>query len=392
MGSARSKVTVVLWVAVAAIWLLPVVAGVIPPWFVLRMIGTGAAVLLSLIVLHELGHALVGRLLGYRIFEISVGTGPPLVATVVGRTRVSLSMIPAGGHTLLAPRSDRLVQAREVFVSIAGPAVNVVVLAVVFGSDMPEPWRSAVIWLSAALAIENLWPRRVTGPLGVVFSDGLRAAHALDADDAAVRSLLASRYLGESYVSHAKHDHADAIVWDQRGLADFPGNPSFEGDIATSQIMLGEYGPARERLLGLVDRPDLEDAQRALYRNNLAWADLMLDDPELVPEALSLSKAALDVLPTIPAVKGTRGFALIMGGGIDEGIVLCGEAQRGNRGRDERASNACCLAIGAARQGRIGVAERHLRNAIRLAPENALIDRAGDELRRARSRSEGVTT
>jgi tetratricopeptide (TPR) repeat protein len=214
-------------------------------------------------------------------------------------------------------------------------------------------------------------------------SDGLRGAQALDIDDVGVRRLLASRYGGECYVSHRKGDDPGALAWAERGLAAYPDEVSLEGAFATSMIMVGEYREARDRLHRLLDDGDLDPALRPLYQNNLAWADLMTADPHLLPEALATSQAAFGILPMQPAVRGTRGFALILSGAIDEGIALCEDAFRAHRDERSRASNACAMSIGASRQGRIGTAERFLTTAIRLSPENDLIDRAAEELRAA---------
>ena len=91
-------------------------SGVLPASVALGQLALTTLVLFGLVVTHELGHAVLGRLLGYRIFEVSFGTGWPLVDTFVGRTSIRLAALPLGGHTLLAPRSDRVVAAREVFV------------------------------------------------------------------------------------------------------------------------------------------------------------------------------------------------------------------------------------------------------------------------------------
>jgi hypothetical protein len=383
--SVRSALWVwLVWAVTGGFWVVVLARGLVSPGFVLARLALGVGVLFALIVTHELGHALVGRLLGYRVFELSFGTGKPRVDVVLGRTQLLFGPLPAGGHTLLAPKGARLVPAREVFVSLAGPAVNLFTLAWALGTDLPAELRSVVVFMSAALVVGNLLPRRAVGPLGNATSDGLRAAHALDADDDGVSTVLASRYLGESYISHAKGDHAEAMTWDERGLASYPGNAALEGDVATTMVLLGDFRPAREGLIALLERDDLKPIQRALYQNNLAWADLMTSDPELLLEANTMSKESFATLPTLPAVRGTRGFALILNGAIDEGIALCSDAFRTNRDGDNRASNACAMSIGASRQGRIAAAERLLERAIRSSPDNRLIDRAGAELRAAR--------
>jgi hypothetical protein len=372
-----------LWAVVAALYVLPVLTGTVPLGTQLATLAPGVGVLGLLIVTHELGHALVGRALGYRIFEVSVGLGPRLVNVALGRTRVVVRILPIGGHTLLAPRSARLLPARDVFVALAGAGVNLFTVLWALTADLSNAFTFGILLVGSAVVVENLLPRRVTNPIGVVQSDGLRAALALEADDRALTDALASRYVGEAYVSHLAGDHADALRWDERGLERFPGNRALEGDAAVALILLRRYAEGRDLLVSLLARDDLTTIQRALYRNNLAWADLMLGDPSLLPEAIDASKDAIAELPDQPAVKGTRAYALIVQGAIEDGLVLAAEALRRNATKEHRASNACVLAIGYARSGRLETARRHIVTAMRLAPDNELIDRAVAELEAA---------
>jgi tetratricopeptide (TPR) repeat protein len=373
------------WSVLAVVWAVPVALGLVPVRDELERVGFAYALATAFVLTHELGHAVVGRLLGYRIFEVSIGVGPRLVRLRVGRTRFEMRLFPLGGHTMLAPRSDRLLQAREAFVALAGSAVNVVAVAWALTADLDDPVVLAVVVFGGLLVVENLFPRRVKNPLGVLESDGMRAAKALDADEAALRDALAARYLGEASIDNDRGDHQAELAWLERGLSELPESAVLRGGAAVVRIVLRRYDEARERLLEVLERDDLQPIQRAIHLNNLAWTDLVLDDPDLLPEALAASKEALATAPQIPAFKGTRGFALVLGGRIEEGISLSAEASRGGVTRDDRASNLVVMAIGAARIGRIETAENRLMAAVRLSPRNALLDRGIAELDRARA-------
>ena len=92
--AARTGWTWAFWALIAALWILPVASGVLSPWVALGQLAPTILVLFALVVTHELGHAVLGRLLGYRIFEVSIGMGWPSADAVLGRTRVRLAAFP----------------------------------------------------------------------------------------------------------------------------------------------------------------------------------------------------------------------------------------------------------------------------------------------------------
>jgi regulator of sigma E protease len=69
---------------------------------VLTVVGAIILVLLSVVLVHEGGHFLVGKLCGIRVDEFSVGFGPRLAARTVGETTYSLRILPAGGYVRMA--------------------------------------------------------------------------------------------------------------------------------------------------------------------------------------------------------------------------------------------------------------------------------------------------
>jgi hypothetical protein len=372
-GSARQAL---LWALIGALWIIPSAMGAVP-WS--RTVGDLAryAVVLAVVVAgHELGHALAGRMFGYRIFEISVGIGPTLVDATVGRTHLVVRPFPLAGHTMMATTRTHASRVPELLVSLAGPFTNLVMLAIALTRDVTDPWTSAVALVNGYVLIGNLVPIQVKNPLGVAFSDGRRALDALDADDRALVDLTAARYMGEAYVQRTRGDYAGALQWDEEGLAAHPGNALLIGDAAAAMIQLQRYAEARATLLRLLERDDLKPPSRAVHLNNLAWADLMIGDPALLSEALASSGEAMGFLPGVAALQGTRGFALIEQGAIADGLDLSRKAYRRHSSPESRAASACVVAIGAARDGRGAMAERYLVMAARLAPDHPLIARA----------------
>jgi regulator of sigma E protease len=69
---------------------------------VLAVVGAIILVLLTVVLVHEGGHFIVGKLCGIRVDEFSVGFGPRIAARTVGETTYSLRVIPAGGYVRMA--------------------------------------------------------------------------------------------------------------------------------------------------------------------------------------------------------------------------------------------------------------------------------------------------
>ncbi len=110
------------------------------------------AVLASLILIHEIGHFVVGRLFKIEVEEFGIGF-PPRVMTLFesGRTKYSLNLLPLGGFVRFAGETDpsapgSLASANpwvRIAVYFAGPLMNllaaVILYAVIIGAiGMPD--------------------------------------------------------------------------------------------------------------------------------------------------------------------------------------------------------------------------------------------------------------
>ncbi|MGH7721668.1 MAG: M50 family metallopeptidase [Candidatus Dormibacteria bacterium] len=69
---------------------------------VLAVVGAVVLVLLTVVLVHEGGHFLVGKLCGIRVDEFAVGFGPRLASRRFGETTYSLRLVPAGGFVRMA--------------------------------------------------------------------------------------------------------------------------------------------------------------------------------------------------------------------------------------------------------------------------------------------------
>jgi tetratricopeptide (TPR) repeat protein len=342
-------------------------------------------VLLLVLWVHELGHAAVGRALGLRVFEIVLGSGPRLARARLGRTDVEARLFPFGGHTMMVP--PRAARVRLALGIAAGPLANLA-LAVVTLVVWPRSgsWVPPLVIANAIVLIGNLWPMQVATPLGPVRSDGLALAmlirsprHELDDADALLHA-------AESRAALTRGEPSDAVAWAEAGLLAHPDHRPLRHYLTVALIRAGDVEAAREHLRALLACDDAESPERAIDLSNLAWADLMSGDPALLDEALTASEEAERRLAWHPAVKNTRGYALIESGRVEEGLVRVRRAYEAHTDRRDRAATACVAAIGAMRKGDVGAARSMLVAARRLDPGCELLERAAAEVEGATAR------
>jgi regulator of sigma E protease len=126
---------------------------------VLRTILAIALVLVTVVVVHELGHFIVAKRSGIQVDEFAVGFGPKLMWRRVGETVYALRLLPAGGFVRLAgmtglpeekdpgPRAFfRATIPRRTATILAGGVFNLAFAAIVFSilalpgqaSDVPS--------------------------------------------------------------------------------------------------------------------------------------------------------------------------------------------------------------------------------------------------------------
>jgi membrane-associated protease RseP (regulator of RpoE activity) len=143
-----------------------------------------AAAWLALVV-HELGHALVARLLGVRVWSISLGRGPVLWKGMIGQCRVRIALFPFHGEVRLYDRDAEMIGYQEPrtghvrfewlagsswrapMISAAGTLANLVaakaVMAFWISGIRPHPplllWTLAVFLVNAFMLL-NLMPLR----------------------------------------------------------------------------------------------------------------------------------------------------------------------------------------------------------------------------------------
>jgi tetratricopeptide (TPR) repeat protein len=340
------------------------------------------------IIPHELGHAIVARLVGWRVFAVVVGIGKQLFKFRMFGILFSFHLLPVAGITQSAPTNSRWLRLKRFLLLLAGPMVNAAIAGVIFWiwSDawhdfglmgLPRPARLC-LWANLWVVAANLWPYQ-SKTLNLP-SDGKQLLATFSRKKECVEELLVARYALDAMMRRDEFkDSAGAIEWCNKGLALFPHNVALLNMTGVLCLDEANYSRAREIFVQLLSRETKPNGTRYIILNNIAYADALIGTPELLPEADAYSQQAYAGAPWVPAIIGTRGTVLVAMGQPEAGIKMLKESFDKAWAARSKAENACHLAIAHARLDRLEEAGQYLKLARQLEPQCRLIGRADAE-------------
>jgi len=336
---------------------------------------------IPMIVIHELAHAGVARLLGMRVFGILIGVGKSIWSGKFFGINWVINRLPLSAITSVGTGPVSGARWRLFFVYLAGPASNALLafLFYILARTLPisptsYPTAIGLVVVNVILLTFNLLPRKVSVLTGMQGTDGWHLFRMPFIDDSELMKHYVGYYAAEALQSYAENDFEKASAWVDKALElDANSGPArnVQGII---QLARREYHDARETFTRLLVSEDTEQPGfRYILLNNIAYLDALLNDPSLLPEADEFSSEALKHLPWMPAVIGTRGTVLVELGQFEEGIELLKKAMDLHTDKQGKALNACHLALGEYRRGDANTADKYLSTAKTLDPECFLI-------------------
>jgi tetratricopeptide (TPR) repeat protein len=272
--------------------------------------------------------------------------------------------------------------------------MNAVMFGIVALMNLPSDLLRDFAVVNAFVLINNLLPFSQRTSLGPQANDGLALVRTFFDPETVLEEQRAGIAAAEAQHLVERGNRDDAREMVREALTVHPHSRILRNWLGHDLVVSGQLAEAREVFSSLVedDRRSESPTPRgrnsssvAIHLNNLAWTDLMLDDPELVSEANAASAKAIELLPGPSAIWGTRAFALIATSHFAEGITLAQKAFKKERDPKNRSQQASVVAIGYARNWRFDDAEKWLAIAIRLDPDSSLLDRVTEELAARRS-------
>ena len=314
---------------------------------------------IPLLVVHELGHALMARLVGWRVHKVVIGFGADVWRFRVGATRVVVKRIPAEGFVVPIPNGLRNARLKNALVYSGGALAELAVLAlVVLGvgfrdltsvSDaLPVVFAQSVCVAIGLGLFFNLVPR-VTGDgkasdgLGIFLSHALSREHFAEAMAQPSREhaeLLLERGEPEKalqLLDEAREKHSDAVTL-----------------LAIRAICLAACGRADEAS-SLVDSVEASArSPRARLEALHARGRIALEapDPTRLRDGEIACDAALALAPGWTPVEVTLGAIRLLRGRAEDAMTLLAKAHASARDTDEEARSLGYLALAANRLGR----------------------------------------
>ena len=329
---------------------------------------------------HELGHAMAGALVGFRITAVIIGVGRPLLAFKILGASVQINLLPFSGMTMGLPSGGaRLLRLRHWIFIAGGPAAQVLIYFVlrrVFATQFQDlrnhqllATAISVNWFVLAL---NLIPfRQADGQP----SDGYGLFTIPFWSKAKIADALVTAEMSPAMLAVARDDHDTAGRLAEEVHRRHPEHP-------VPMLVLGNALHARRQ----------HEAARAMWRealaraseprlvgmlkNNIAFMAVVIGRDEDLLEADRFSQEAMVVLPAQPAIIGTRGAVLTRLGRAAEGLPLLERSDVRGQVKMNQANSKALIASALAAVGRVQEAKLKLIAARSLDPGNELIARA----------------
>jgi hypothetical protein len=345
-------------------------------------------------IIHELGHALAGRIVRFRIFVIEIGQGGVVSAFNFAGFRWQFRSIPFGGCVHVVPRNTKCYKLRKTLCVLSGPLANAVLIAACL-SIWPDgtPIQSgafkdsdpALMFVlgNASLLIYSLWPFRFESGPEDSPNDILLFWQTLCRPQAEIDQIPAYWYFKESQECQRNHKYEEARKWIREGLKRFPKNYYLEFAEAYNFMDLKKYQEGRKAYVKLLGRYSKSEELRFTIFNNIADGNLLSGDSQLLEEAEICSRVAVEKYPYNHYFAGTRGSVLIGLGQYEEGLKILPQALKAHSEPSLQASLACYIGFAEARLGRLDESQNFFTMARRFDPNCVLLERLNTEKKAA---------
>jgi len=365
-------------------------------WFFANVLLLGLISVFS-IALHEVGHAVVAKLAGLRVYRLTIGLGAVLFQVRWGRLNLIVHAFPVAGYAQYSPHSEHNARLRMACATFGGIGFNLLAVLAVIAVEGTQVF-SAAYWKSvyvepaplALLGFANFllmgWSALpltsdLTGP-----SDGLLLLNIRRFGPAEVDNWIVHGYARE--VSYRGRTSRRAGLEEvTRALKHYPDQFQLLCQQAGLLLSTGNWKQSLEILLRLKADPSLPPSTKIQVLSLLAYAATMDEVAQLRPDLQNWTGQLFSVCAGDPWVRALRGRAVFASGRTATGLAMMRVSLRTRwLAPDERADIACWLAVAEAESGRLDEAERLHELARREDPECVLLPTVETAIAKTRDR------
>jgi len=327
-------------------------------------------IIIPLLVLHELSHMLVAQFMKFKVFGIQIGVGRLLLRFSVRGLPWELRALPIGGFTIVGSGPTDYYRLKLFFIFAAGPFIHLILglasiwwfqknyLSIIFIPIMYE-MVSAFILANVIIFLSNIWPHRAKNLPGAPGTDGWHLFRMPFVKDSEIKEKQAGFFALEALQSYRANDGQQAREYVEKALDTHPNSLVALNMLGMVRMQVEDFSGSRETFLELLNKPDLPRVYRYIALNNVAYANILLEDASLLPEADEFSKEAYNHMPWVPAIVGTRGTVLAAMGHYVDGIDLLKKAMAAQTEKQDIAADSYHLAIAEASRGNLEIARSH---------------------------------
>jgi len=346
----------------------------------------GLLISIPLAVFHELTHALVARALNFRVYAIHLGIGKVMFSGRSFGVAWTIRLIPSNAVTLVSGPEMSRYRLRIFLIHLAGPAFHALLIFLMLWmkivNGVSGMFYELFLWTNICLLVLNLIPFKSQFAIGLAGTDGWAMLNVFRIKPADLQKRFASFYILETVKAVESGDFEAGYEIAEKGLAKYTNDPNLLNALGYAYANSQQYEKSRQIFSqALSSSEELPTATKALLLNNIAFANIMLGDPELLPQADSFSEQAYQMYSWEPAVTGTRGGVLVFLNRPEEGIKLLKEALSKSLDKRGKATDACMIALGEWKRGNRKETETYLALAQQLDPECYLIEHVKNEMK-----------
>lgn len=254
---------------------------------------------LPLLVLHELGHALAARWLGWEVQEMVIGFGKELYRFRAFGTLVRIRVVPVEGYVLPNPRDLKHARLKSALIYLSGPGIELLLVLGLWlwlGSALTSPSDAYGVIALQSLALGalmgagfNLLPYAS----GNGMSDGLGALVSLFGTDELFRHRLSSLDVRDvrRQLYLERWERAQELLDEAR--AKYPNDELLSGLQAVHLAATGRSTEAFELLESLGHPNEKPPLVRHDLLLSAAWVVLLCGDRSLLHDAQQACERAL---------------------------------------------------------------------------------------------------